>query len=131
MSTDASTPLLAEEEEEEEEEEEDEEEEEKEEEEDPFFGRNALNNDSPSKGCPFCPASGASLGGSIPGASMMSDISSCRLRVPWYLKRVTLKFSVKISGLSVYIFISQCKYFATLNIITIQRAGVVVPERVK
>jgi hypothetical protein len=28
-----------------------------------------------------------------------------------------LKFSVKVSGLSVYIFTSQCKYFATLNII--------------
>jgi hypothetical protein len=26
---------------------------------------------------------------------------------------VTLKFSVKVSGLSVYLFISQCKYFAT------------------
>ena len=31
--------------------------------------------------------------------------------------RVQLKFSVKVSGLSVYIFTSQCKYFATLNII--------------
>ena len=32
-------------------------------------------------------------------------------------ERVKVKFSVKVSGLSVYIFISQCKYFATLNII--------------
>ena len=29
----------------------------------------------------------------------------------------TLKFSVKVSGLSVKIFIYQCTYFATLNII--------------
>ena len=32
-------------------------------------------------------------------------------------ERVTLKFSVKMSGLSVKLFISQCNYFATLNII--------------
>ena len=30
---------------------------------------------------------------------------------------VELKFSAKVSGLSVYMFISQCKYFATLNTI--------------
>jgi len=50
-------------------------------------------------------------------------------KVPEENKQMKLKFSVKVSGLSVKLFISQCTYFATLNIImTLPRTGDVGEE---
>ena len=54
-------------------------------------------------------------GRAVVGGPELLDLSEANaVVVP---ERVTLKFSVKVSGLSVQLFIYKCKYFATLNMI--------------